>query len=52
MTDLTMVSEARPMVRAVEPAEPFDITKREYTEGEGTYIDSDSVHNYASGVEC
>jgi hypothetical protein len=30
-----------------------DMFKRElYTDGEGTYINSDSVHHYASGVKC
>jgi hypothetical protein len=30
-----------------------DMSKRElYTDGEGTYINSDSVHHYASGVKC
>ena len=28
------------------------VLRREYTDGEGQYVNSDSVHHYASGVKC
>ncbi|KAJ2981307.1 hypothetical protein NQ176_g2100 [Zarea fungicola] len=53
-TALTLVSAVPtvPAVEFVEPTETFNLTKREYADGEGTYIDSDSGHRYASGVKC